>query len=76
MAAGPCFGYLWADAGGPLACDGTLSGVVDPPSWLESITVEKCFKVSWGVGCEEAAMPWVNTEVAKHLGWIAEVAGI
>jgi len=59
VAAGPCFGYLWADAGGPLACDGTLSGVV-----------------SWGVGCEEAAMPWVNTEVAKHLGWIAEVAGI
>jgi len=59
VAAGPCFGYLWADAGGPLACDGLLSGVV-----------------SWGVGCEESAMPWVNTEVAKHIGWIAEVAGI
>ena len=28
VAAGPCFGYLWADAGGPLACDGLLSGVV------------------------------------------------
>jgi len=59
VAAGPCFGYLWADAGGPLACDGSLSGVV-----------------SWGVGCEESAMPWVNTDVTKHLGWIAEVAGI
>jgi len=59
VAAGPCFGYLWADAGGPLTCDGLLSGVV-----------------SWGVGCEESAMPWVNTEVAKHIGWIAEVAGI
>ena len=28
VAAGPCFGYLWADAGGPLVCNGLLSGVV------------------------------------------------
>merc|ERR1712012_76177 len=59
IASGPCFGYLWADAGGPLSCGGVLTGVV-----------------SWGVGCEELAMPWVNTEVAKHLDWIAQVAGI
>jgi hypothetical protein len=26
--AGPCFGYLWADAGGPLACGDALVGVV------------------------------------------------
>jgi len=28
--AGPCFGYMWGDVGGPLVCGGKLAGVV---SW-------------------------------------------
>merc|ERR1719510_1378273 len=26
--------------------------------------------VSWGVGCEESGLPWVNTQVGDHLTWI------
>jgi len=32
--------------------------------------------VSWGVGCGEDHLPWVNTQVSVHRGWIKEVANV